>query len=143
MVDSSKVGRNKPEMCSFFVDVVCLFKLDLLRRGLLKKGQEVYVLDVCSTCKHYKEFVCGMEREEEEFFAEVDAGDRERGIVCSCDGKLCDRNPIGSCFSVFPNPDGSPSNILADVCSRFKVDCFPDGAVIKETFLRLRKHEVV
>jgi hypothetical protein len=139
----SSKNVSKAEMCSFYVDVVCLFKLDLLRRGLIKRGQKVYVLDQCFTCKHHKKFVEEMEREEDEFFAEVDARDREEGVICRCDGKLCDRQPVGSCFSVFPNPDGSPSDILSDVCSRFKVDCFPDGSLTKETFLRLRKREVV
>ena len=130
---------SKSEMCLFLVDVVCSFKRDLLRRGLLKKGERVYVLDQCSTCKHYKEFVRGMEKEEEEFFAEVDRLNREIGSTCPCDDKLCDRDNLGSCFSVFSNPDGSPSDILSDVCPRFNVNCFPNGAVIKKTFLRLHK----
>jgi len=136
-----KIVKNvsKSEMCSYLVDVVCHFKLDLLRRGLIKKGERVYVLDQCSTCKHQKQFIREMQREEDEFFAEVDRSNRERGFTCPCDDKLCDRDTLGSCFSFFSNPDGSPSNILSDVCPRFNVNCFPDGSMIRKTFLRLRK----
>jgi hypothetical protein len=78
-----------------------------------------------------------MEKDEDEFWAEVDEADREKGLTCPCDGKLCDNEAVGSCFT------GSLDGFLLWVCPRFNVGCFRDGAVIKEEFLRLRKGGLV
>jgi hypothetical protein len=74
-----------------------------------------------------------MEKEEHEFWVEVDEANRKEGLTCQCDGKLCDNEAVGSCFS------SSANHVLVWVCPRFIVGCFRDGALIKEEFLRLRK----
>jgi hypothetical protein len=71
-----------------------------------------------------------MEREEEEFWSEVDAV-RSKDFRCFCDGKLCDNQPVGACFGVKANS----GEVFR--CSRFDVNRLADGSLLKKEFLRL------
>jgi len=53
-------------LCLFLVDVVCPF------RTSVDKRRRFSVVGCCSKCSRYAQFVDGMEREEEEFFEEVE-----------------------------------------------------------------------
>jgi len=78
-----------------------------------------------------------MEKEDEEFWAEVDEIYRKEGLSCLCDHKPCDNEVRGSCFS------SSTNGVLLWVCPRFDVGCFRDGAMIKVMFESLRKGGLV
>jgi len=110
----------------------CLFMSDVKVCGF-RKTEKFEVLHECVTCVHYHRFFAGMEKQEDEFWDEVDAVRGKEGVSCVCDGKECDNEIVGSCFRK------SVDDVLIWVCPRFDVDSFPDGAVIKEEFLRLRK----
>ncbi len=94
----------------------------------------------CESCGHYEK---GMqEMEEEELLDDADIGLEQESFPCCCDGKLCDRCPVGSCFVVKDDPKTHhPTNELAWVCPRFDVNKLPDGSWLKEVFLKLRKPE--
>jgi len=123
-VDSSKAEIGH---CVFFDDVLCSFR----------KVKAFYVMDRCFECSHYKRFEREMEKEENEFWAEIDEANRKKGLSCFCDSKPCDNETVGSCFT------SSVDGFLLWVCPRFNIGRLRDGAVIKEEFLRLRKGGLV
>lgn len=112
--------REKVLSCVFFDDVSCSFR----------KSEKPRVVSGCSGCRHYKRFIEEMEREDEEFWNEID--ERDKNLRCYCDGKLCSGKPAGACFGV------KTDDYELIVCPRFDVNRFPDGSVIKQEFLRLR-----
>ncbi len=94
---------------------------------------------VCLNCPHHDKIE--QEMDEEELLDGVDATEQE-SFPCYCDGELCDRCPVGSCFVVKDDPKTHlPTDELVSVCPRFDVDKLPDGSWIKVEFLKLRKPE--
>ena len=110
----------------------CFFLLDVKVCGF-RKTEKFDVLPECAKCVHYHRFFEEMDKQEDEFWREVDAVRKEQGVACVCDGKECNSEIVGSCFRK------SVDDVLIWVCPRFDVNCFRDGAVIKKEFLRLRK----
>lgn len=63
MVKGFKYSQS---LCLFLVDVVCPY------RGSEDKRRHFSVVSCCFKCSRYAQFVSEMEREEEEFFEEVE-----------------------------------------------------------------------
>ena len=61
----------------------CLFLLDV-KVCSFRKSETFDVMDECFKCSHYKRFVEEMEREEEEFFEEVDRLRKRVKYCCIC-----------------------------------------------------------
>jgi hypothetical protein len=114
-------------LCLFFDDVFCLYP---------KIPREKRVGSVCLSCSNYAKFMRVMDEEDARFDDEVDEANRLHGVVCVCDGKLCDNEVLGGCFSV-EGSGGMPTDVLLSVCSRFDVNRV--SGMIKDEFLRLRK----
>ena len=112
-------ARRKLSSCLFSSHVPCSFR----------KSEKSGMMRRCPMCGHYKRFVNEMEREEEEFWSEVD--ERAESLRCYCDGKLCRNEPVGACFGV------KADSCEVFRCSRFGVNRLVDGSVIKEEYLRL------
>jgi hypothetical protein len=93
----------------------------------VRKSEKFLIMSKCSGCKHYKKFVEEMEREDEEFWNEVD--EKNKSLRCHCDGKPCSMGD--ACFGAT-----SDSGELF-VCPRFDVNRLPDSSLIKTEFLRL------
>jgi len=113
-------ARRKLPSCLFSFHVPCLFR----------KSEKSGIMRRCSGCGHYKRFVEEMEREEGEFWNEVDEL-RSKDFRCYCDGKLCGNEPVRSCFGVKVDS----GEVFR--CSRFDANRLPDGSLIKKEFLRL------
>lgn len=58
---------NLPKACVFLDDVLCSYR----------KSEEFGVMERCFRCPHYRRFIREMDKEEEEFFEEVERA-RER-----------------------------------------------------------------
>ena len=58
------VDGNSPKLlsCVFWDDVWCSYR----------KSEKVGVMDRCMKCRHYRRLIREMEKEEEEFFEEVE-----------------------------------------------------------------------
>ena len=119
---------SKPFSCLFMPNIFCSYVLS---------EKSVGVMDRCMSCRHYEEFLRLMDAEDMKVMSEINEVQRKEGYSCPCDHKLCDNETVGSCFTK------SSNGLLLWVCPRFNIDCFPDGAVIKEEFLRLRKGGLV
>ena len=113
---------HKLPSCVFFDDVLCSFR----------KSEKSGIMNRCFDCRYYKKFVEEKEKEEEEFWREVDEMRRDEGFRCFCDGKLCDNEVVGRCFGI--SLDGK-----LFVCHRFDVNRFSDDSWMKKEFLRLKK----
>jgi hypothetical protein len=66
--DNSESGHRKVLPCVFFDDVLCSFR----------RSEKSGIMRRCLGCEHYKKFVEEMEKEEDEFFDEVERA-RRRG----------------------------------------------------------------
>jgi len=117
---SSQSTKRQLLPCVFSSHVSCSFR----------KSEKFRIMSKCSGCEHYKRFIEEMEREEEEFWNEVDESNKR--LRCLCDGELCSNKSVGGCFGATAD-----SGELI-VCPRFDVNRLPDDSVIKQEFLRLR-----
>lgn len=127
MVDvKSKVCRDSHDLklfqCFFSPQTLCSYR----------KTEQFSVMERCFSCPEYKRFGAEMEREEEDFFVEVDR--QNQFAKCMFEDCPCDSEPRRLvCFG----SDLVGGNVWK--CRRFDAEKLPADSMMRETYLELVK----